>query len=237
MSDNRTELPLAKLLFDGGAARDFPTVLNIIASASTLWPHGFTTRLALSDGMGLLEMSPDTEQDRGHSLADALLALMTSDGFSDVGQWLDGLGIYRLTECPVLSAGAWSGWFSRLYTGSWGVELTGSRDALLRRHLTPAELSEEICRAARLAKYVSGSDGYLVDAPRGGDSVRVSTMGHEDYPSLYKDDEDIVAWTVLEWLSRSGKGQEALSEYLANRAEVVETSISAAAGPSVTRDN
>ena len=237
MSDNKTELPLAKLLFDGGAARDFPTVLNIIASASTLWPHGFTTRLVLRDGVGLLEMSPDTGQDRGHSLADALLALMTSEGFSDVGQWLDGLGIYRLTECPVLSAGAWSGWVSRLYTGRWGVELTGSRDALLRRHLTPVELSEEICRAARLAKYVSGSDGYLVDAPRGGDSVRVSTMGHEDYPSLYKDDEDIVAWTVLEWLSRAGKGQEALSEYLADQTARVDASISAAAGTSVTRDN
>ena len=42
---------------------------------------------------------------------------------------------------------------------------------------------------------------------------------------MYKDDEDIVAWTVLEWLSRSGEGQEELSEYLASQAEAVKASI------------
>ena len=84
-------LPLGELLFDGGDARDFPAVLDVVACAATLHaPRGFSARLVAHDGGGLLELMANDGQPVPFGLMDALLALVTAEESSEVARWLAG---------------------------------------------------------------------------------------------------------------------------------------------------
>lgn len=220
-------LPLGELLFDGGDARDFPAVLDIIACAATLHaPRGFSARLVAHGVGGRLELLANAGRPVSFGLMDALLALVTSEESSEVARWLARIGIPCMSRCPGLTAGAWSGCIRREGHG-WGVRMTGSRDALLRSRLTPFEMVEQIAGAVWLARYVSRACNCMFEAPYRGDFVLLSTAGYADFPELCETgySVNVVAQVVLEWLSRSGKGQEDLSEYLASQAEDVKASI------------
>ena len=220
-------LPLGELLFDSGDPRDFPTVLDVVACAATLHaPRGFSARLVAHGGGGRLELLANTGRPVPFGLMDALLALVTAEESSEVARWLARIGIPCMSKCPGLTAGAWSGCIRREGHG-WGVKLTGSRDALLRSRLTPFEMVNQIAGAVWLARYVSRTCNCMFAAPYRGDFVMLWTMGYADFPELCETgySVNVVAQVVLEWLSRSGTGQEDLSEYLASQAEVVKASI------------
>ena len=220
-------LPLGELLFDNSDPRDFPTVLDIVACAATRHaPRGFSARLVAHGGGGRLELLANAGRPVSFGLMDALLALVTAEESSEVARWLARIGIPCMSECPGLTAGAWSGCIRREGHG-WGVKLTGSRDALLRSRLTPFELVNQIVGAVWLARYVSRACNCMFAAPYRGDFVMLSTMGYADFPELCETgySVNVVAQVMLEWLSRSGKGQEDLSEYLASQAEDVKSSI------------
>lgn len=220
-------LPLGELLFDNSDPRDLPAVLDIVACAATLHaPRGFSARLVAHGGGGRLELMENAGQPAPFGLMDALLALATSEESSEVARWLARIGVPCMSRCPGLTAGAWSGCILREGHG-WGVRMTGSRDALLRSRLTPFEMVDQIAGAVWLAKYVSRACNCTLAAPYRGDFVMLSTMGYADFPELCETgySVNVIAQVVMEWLSRSGKGQEDLSEYLASQAEVVKASI------------
>ena len=148
-------LPLGELLFDNSDPRDFPTVLDIIACVATLHaPRGFSARLVAHGGGGRLELLANAGRPVSFGLMDALLALVTAEESSEVARWLARIGIPCMSECPGLTAGAWSGYIRREGHG-WGVRMTGSRDALLRSRRTPFEMVNQIVGAVWLARYVS----------------------------------------------------------------------------------
>ena len=201
-------LPLGELLFDGGDARDFPAVLDVVACAATLHaPRGFSARLVAHDGGGLLELMANDGQPVPFGLMDALLALVTAEESSEVARWLARIGIPCMSRCPGLTAGAWSGCILREGHG-WGVRMTGSRDALLRSRLTPFEMVDQIAGAVWRAHYVSRTCNCMFAAPYRGDFVMLSTMGYADFPELCETgySVNVIAQVVMEWLSRSGKG-------------------------------